>query len=170
MKRFFAFTLLLACTCYVVRADGGRLRFSKPAGPFLVTLFTMPEPLTPGPADFSVMVQDSATGHVLSDAAIQMHWTGPDGRVIEANALRGTAVNKLLSAANVSLPSSGTWHLEIDIQQGSRVGECGSTIIVEPGSRVAGLVWTFALLPVLACLLFVLNQRQKANARLNSSH
>jgi hypothetical protein len=170
MKRFLAFTLLLACTCCVARGDGGRLRFSKTAGPFLVTLFTTPEPLSPGPADFSVMVQDAATSHVLSDATIQMHLTAPDGRVVEANALRGAAVNKLLSAADVSLFASGTWHLEVDIRQGSRRGDCESTIVVEPGSRTTMLVWIFALLPVLACLLFCLNQLQKARTRLHSSH
>ena len=160
MKRILIFALLTLATNAF--ADGGRLRFSKPAGPFLVTLFTTPEPLTPGPADFSVMVQDAKSGDVLSDALVTLHLTSSQGGSISVAASHGIAVNRLLEAAQFNIPTSGTWTLHLDVQQGTQHSSLDSDIPVQPGSRKAALVWVFALLPVLALLLFILHQRQKA--------
>ena len=143
-------------------ADGGRLRFSKPSGPFLVTLFTTPEPLTPGPSDFSVMIQDAKTGDILSDAAVTLQLTSAQGVTINAVATHGIATNRLLQAAQFNIPSSGNWHLHLDIQQGTKTSSVDADMPVQQGSRRAALVWTFTALPLLAILLFILHQRQKA--------
>ena len=150
--------------CSAAFADGGHLRFSQAAGPFQVTLFTTPEPLTPGPADFSVMVQDGTTNQVLQDADIEITLTGPDGRVVAAHARAGLATNRLLQAANVVLPVVGAWHVSVAGEAGRprwlvRWRSCSSAL----DRAGVTLVWIFSLLPVFATMLFVLNQKQKAN-------
>ena len=154
-----------AFVCGVAFADGGHLRFSQAAGPFQVTLFTAPEPLTAGPADFSVMVQDGTSNQILPDADIDLTLTAADGRVVEAHARAGLATNKLLQAADVALPVVGAWHVVVQVKQGGRTGSCDADIVVGAGSRKRYLVWIFSLLPVFATMLFVLNQKQKSNVR-----
>jgi hypothetical protein len=171
MKRRLFLVLILISICTTCFADGGRLRFSKPAGPFQVTLFTSPEPLTPGPADFSVMVQDGVSNQVLPDADIQMKITASDGRVVQAHASAGAATNKLLQAAAVTLPTTGIWHLSVLVSEAGRSGICEAEILVEAGSRKASLVWIFSLLPVFLSMLFVLHQKKKSErARPSSAH
>ncbi len=162
LKRCSALTLFLLCLSCTAFADGGRLRFSRPTGPFLVTLFTMPEPLTPGPSDFSVMIQDAKTGDILSDAAVTLQLTSSEGATINAVASHGIATNRLLQAAQFDIPSSGNWHIHLHVEQGTRTSSLDADIPVQPGSRKAVLAWIFALLPVLAVLLFIFHQRQKA--------
>ena len=159
--RLFILVMLSVFACSAAFADGGHLRFSQAAGPFQVTLFTAPEPLTPGPADFSVMVQDGTSNQVLQDADIEITLTGPDARVVVAQARAGLATNKLLQAANVTLPVVGAWHVSVQVKQGGRVGSCDGDVVVGAGSRKSSLVWIFSLLPVFATMLFVLNQKQK---------
>ena len=161
--RLIILAMLSIFLCRAALADGGHLRFSQAAGPFQVTLFTTPEPLTPGPADFSVMVQDGTTNQVLQDADIEITLTGPDGRVVAAHARAGLATNRLLQAANVVLPVVGAWHVSVVVKQGGRAGSCDGALAVGAGSRRSYLVWIFSLLPVFATMLFVLNQKQKAN-------
>ena len=154
--------LLVLLSSIPAFGDGGRLRFSRAAGPFLVTLFTTPEPLTPGPADFSVMVQDAKTGDILSDAHVSLQLTSAQGKVMNADTSHGIATNRLLQAAQFDIPSSGNWSMRLTLQQGTRSASLDADMPVQAGSRKALLVWTFAALPVLALLLFVLHQRQKA--------
>ena len=162
MKKHILLLLMLPAISAAAHADGGRLRFSKPAGPFLVTLFTTPEPLTPGPTDFSVMIQDVKSGDILSDAAVAMKLTSDQGATIDASASHGIATNRLLQAAEFNIPSSGNWHLHLDVRQGTLTSSVDADISVQTGSRKAVLAWIFALLPLLAVLLFILHQRQKA--------
>ncbi len=155
------YVLLVVISGTSAHADGGRLRFSKTAGPFLITLFTTPEPLTPGPADFSVMVQDAVTGQILPDAVVTLQLDEQDGRTIRAIADHHRATNQLMQAAALSLPSVGSFRLHLVVRDASREASTDSSLIVQPGSRTAPLIWTFALLPFLAVLLFALQQRQK---------
>ncbi len=143
------------------QADGGRLRFSKTAGPFLITLFTTPEPLTPGPADFSVMIQDAETGKILPDAVVTMDWSSAGRETIRARTRQNVATNKLLTAAEIVLPAAADWHLQMHVEEASRSAACETDIRVEPGSRTALLVWIFALIPFVCVGLFLLHQRQK---------
>jgi len=161
MKKLLIIILFLCCG--QAFADGGRLRFSTVSGPFLITLFSTPEPLTPGPIDLSVMVQDVKSGEVLSDAhvGIDLQQQNGDGSTIHAEATHSRAVNKLLQAADIEIPASGSWRMCITVQQGSHSTVLDAVIPVEPGSRKTKLVWIFGSLPALALVLFVLHQLQK---------
>ena len=58
-------TLIVLGLETAVWADGGTLRTRQQAGPFIVSIFTAPEPLRAGPVDVSVLVQSSG-GTVLT--------------------------------------------------------------------------------------------------------
>jgi len=164
MKRIILCAILFLASADCMFADGGRLRFSRTAGPFLVTLFTTPEPLTPGTVDFSVMVQDAKSGDILQDAQVTLDLTEADttGDEIHAVASHGIAANRLLQAAEFDLPKSGVWRIHVNVDQGARSAALDESIVVDAGSRKAPLVWIFGLLPVLAIALFILQQRQKS--------
>ena len=55
----------------VVRADVAVLRTRQPAGPFIVSVFTAPEPLRVGLVEVRVVVQ-SKEGAVLTDAVVDI--------------------------------------------------------------------------------------------------
>jgi hypothetical protein len=112
------------------------------------------------------MVQDGVSNQVLPDADIQMTITASDGHVVEAHASAGAATNKLLQAAEFTLPTTGIWHLSIQVKQAGRSGACNADIPVEAGSRRVSLVWIFSLLPVFLSMLFVLHQKKKNETRI----
>ncbi|HTU49602.1 MAG TPA: hypothetical protein VMF56_03355 [Acidobacteriaceae bacterium] len=148
-------------------ADGGRLRFRRAAGPFIVTLFTTPDPLTAGRADFSVAVERAGMPGLVQDAHIDLILTPADGDggQIVLHASHKEATSKWLQAANFSLPARGIWHVQVVVRRGQEVGECfGEVRVRAPGTR--DLMWDILPVP-LGALLFVLHQnlKQKYNRK-----
>ncbi|MGH9605854.1 MAG: hypothetical protein ACRD3N_09160 [Terracidiphilus sp.] len=142
-------------------ADGGRLRFREHAGPFIVTLFTTPDPLTRGRADFSVAVERAGTPGLIEDAHVDFILTPADGhgRQLVLHASHAAATSKWLQAANFSLPAHGLWHVKVVVQRGQEVGECsGEVRIRATGTR--DLAWDILPVP-LAALFFVLHETRK---------
>jgi hypothetical protein len=157
--------LLLVLLCVgcarVALADGGRLRFREPAGPFVVTLFTTPDPLTKGRVDFSVAVERAGEPGLVEDAQIDLILTPANGRggTMVLHASHAAATSRWLQAANFSLPAAGIWNVTVRVRQGSEWGECSGTVRVKAtGTRD----WMWDVLPVpLAGLLFLLHGRRK---------
>jgi hypothetical protein len=164
--------ILIACCLLGVAApayaDGGRLRMHAPAGPFVVTLFTTPDPLRADDADFSVALERAATGALVNDANITLILTpaaeGERGR-IELAATRAAATSAFLQAADVKLPHPGSWKVTVAVRQGSESGECSTTLDVLPKSSLGGQIfWEIMLVPFLI-LLFAVHQRLKSKQR-----
>lgn len=146
-------------------ADGGRLRFREPAGPFVVTLFTTPDPLTMGRADFSVAVERAGEPGLVEDAQVELILTPENahGRQLVVDASRAAATSKWLQAANFSLPAEGLWKVKVVVRRRREMGECSGEVQVKPaGTR--NLVWDVLPVP-LAGLLFLLHQRRKKRYR-----
>ena len=117
--RAVAITIILSALGVqaTVWADGGLLRARRAAGPFIVSIFTAPEPLRAGPVDVSVLVQSSG-GAVLTEAAVDIlveSTTRPIERR-QARATHDAASNKLTSAAVVDLPAAGEWTLTVSVR------------------------------------------------------
>ena len=144
-------------------ADGGRLRFRRPAGPFIVTLFTTPDPLTTGRADFSVAVERAGMRGLVEDVHVDIILTPATGhgRQIVLHASHASATSKWLQAANFSLPAQGLWQVTVVVRHGREVGRCsGEVHVVRGGARHL----TLDILPVpLVALLLVLHERRKRN-------
>jgi hypothetical protein len=148
-------------------ADGGRLRLHAPAGPFVVTLFTTPDPLRADDADFSVALERASSGALVNDADITLILTPAEGERgrIELQATRAAATSAFLQAADVKLPHPGSWKVTVAVRQGSESGECSTTLDVLPKSPLGGQIfWEVLLVPFLA-LLFAVHQRLKSKQR-----
>ena len=155
--------LLCAVCARAALADGGRLRFREAAGPFVVTLFTTPDPLTAGRADFSVAVEQA--GKLVEDAQIDLILTraeGPGGTLV-VHATHAAATSRWLEAANFSLPAAGVWRVTVRVQRGAEAGACSGEVEVRAARAQP---WMWDVLPVpLAGLLLLLHRNRKRKYR-----
>jgi hypothetical protein len=155
-------------------ADGGAVISQQKAGPWLVTLFGSPTPLRAGPADLSVMIQDSATGAPVLDQPVSVKvqatatpgseaWMPPccsmkkDAGIVAAT--HAAAQNKLLYAANIILPASGAHDVIIRIGKPEDAEILTANLDVQPPAAPLSHYWTFLAAPPLLIGLFALNQR-----------
>lgn len=142
-------------------ADG--CNFANRPGPFVVTLFTTPDPLTPGRADFSVVVERPGVQGIVSDARVTFVLTPADGQgePITLQATHGQATTRFLEAANFSLPKQGLWRIAIHVSQGAESGVCTGEFRVAPPNLITNEVaWQIAIVPIMM-LLFLLHQWRK---------
>lgn len=142
-------------------ADGGTVQFHKQAGPFDVTLFSSPVPLRAGKADLSVMVQKASDNSNIQNANVTVHLRkATSDNVVEvvAPATHGKATNKLLYAAELTIPSPGAWQVNVEVNAAGTTATAAGQIEVLPPQAPAVSYWGyFALIPF-AILLFVFNR------------
>jgi hypothetical protein len=162
MRTRFRLVLLIVAIIACVqsaRADGGRLRFRQPAGPFIVTLFTTPDPLTQGHADFSVAVERAGQPGLVEDADVQLILTPANGHALALHASHAAATSKWLQAANFSIPARGLWQVTVVVRRGNQIGQCSGAIRVgAAGPR--DLTWDVLPVPLVG-LFLLLHQRRK---------
>lgn len=149
-------------------ADDAHLQMRQVAGPFVVSLFTTPEVLAVGPADVSVLVEQGATPRVLLDAEVSVTLMRHDGGAppIHARLRHADAANRLLQAAQISLPSPGVWDAAVVVREGGSMATAPAQLVVAPYSSRRGTVWGFALLPAAVVALFLMTERQRRRARM----
>jgi hypothetical protein len=165
MKRFLAGLLLCAGILF---ADGGAIQFQGPAGPFDVTVFGAPTPLRIGTADLSVLVKKTAGGTPILDADVTLHLVKTvDGKIIEVTArpTHEKASNKLLYAANMRIPSNGSWRVDVVVKQGSTSAQISGRMFVLPPQPPLMKYWGYFVLVPLVGLLFAISQRLKRQRR-----
>jgi len=139
--------------------DGGTLRVMEPSGPFVVGVFSTPEPLRVAPADLSVLVLERTGGNPVLDAAVSLEVrppAGADAGPQRLEATRGQATNKLLYAAPFLPGTPGDWTLHVTVTRGVQSTEVGCTLPV--ASDQAGLVgiWPYLAIPPVAIALYAL--------------
>ncbi len=145
-----------------VSADGGLMRARQEAGPFIVSIFTAPEPLHAGPVEVSVIVQSSG-GKVLTDAVVDFLIESAT-RPFEqrrASATHNAASNKLAQAAVVDLSVAGPWTLTVSVRRGGDSATVTCVLPVAPAQSQIRLVWPWLLAPPVVIALFALNQTLK---------
>jgi hypothetical protein len=99
-------------------ADGGTLRASQQRGPYQIAVFTDPTSLRVGAVDVSVWVQDSELGQLQEDCEIVVDAThSANHRTITAVATQELATNKLMRAAQLEIPSPGTWRFDVKVRR-----------------------------------------------------
>jgi hypothetical protein len=165
-----AVVLMLGIWATAARADGGAMLLHQDAGAFTITLFAAPQPLRTGAADFSVMVQDRASGEVLLDPMIDLT-IAPEAASTSQQTVRlakGQASNRLLQASTVHFASAGKWRLTLLVRRGNGEARLSTDCIVEPDNSRATLVWFYVLLPVAIILLFVIHQVLKLRTEVSA--
>ena len=167
MTRRYLILVLLLFLAGRAFADGGRLRFRQNAGPFTVTLFTTPDPLTKGRADFSVAVERAGSTGLVENAHVTFILTpeqGPNQKQahpIPLHAPRRQATSRFLQAANFKLPSAGLWSIDVIVQEGHQVGRCSGQFLVRKQDLATDeRAWQIAFVPIMV-LLFLLHQWRK---------
>ncbi len=157
MKRFLLAMAVVLLGTTTAHGDGGRMLLHQDSGPFTVTLFAAPQPLSVGVADISVMVQDRISGDVLLDPVIDV--TLDQQAPVRLSA--GQSSNRLLQAATVHFPRAGKWKVEIAIRRGQDVAQLTTECDVEADHSRATLVWFYCLLPAVVIMLFAVHQGLK---------
>lgn len=141
-------------------ADGGTVQLRKEAGALLITVFTSPSPLSAGPADVSLLLQQRNGLEPVLDADVSMRLrTDASDTEIQALPTRQQAQNKLLYAAPVTLPESGKWRLALTIFRNGERTDATGTIDVAPAPEKALSYWSYIAFPALMIALFVVRER-----------
>ena len=139
-------------------ADGGVVQFEKSAGPFVITVFTMPSPLRAGPVDISLMIQSRDSQQPVLDCQALVQLRKEGAMSIRSEATHEAAQNKLLYAALVEVPESGLWELEAEIKHGDVSINVAGEINVASSAPVLLVYWRSLALPPLFISLFAVNQ------------
>lgn len=166
-RRYLLLILLLILTGRAF-ADGGRLQFRKPAGPFTVTLFTTPDPLTRGRADFSVAVERANSTGLVENAQVTFLLTNQNNpsQRITLHASRSQATSRFLQAANFTLPAAGLWSIHILVKDGNQTGQCsGQFRVRKQDLATSERAWQIAFVPIMVLLFFLHQWRKKEVAR-----
>jgi hypothetical protein len=166
MKRKYLWAMLLVGTLTVpcARGDGGRVQMHENAGPFVVTLFSIPDDLVTNPADLSVGVEDAATGEFVNDANVRFTLTKVDGTPadrIVAMATEGSVGGGILKSAEITLPRAGLWHILVEVSKGKKQGECSMDLTVSTAHTRTYELWAAAISPPVFVSLFLIHQRRK---------
>jgi hypothetical protein len=146
------------------RGDGGRVQMHERAGPFVVTLFSVPDNLVAGPADLSVGVEDAETGEMIDDAEISLSLSLLDSgsaNPIMVTLTRGASTNGIMQAAQVTFTSAGHWHVALVVTHQGMRGRCSTNVDVGTPHRQAYEVWFAGVTPFLVALLFIVHQSRK---------
>ncbi len=139
--------------------DGGTVRLIERSGPFVITVFSAPEPLRVGPADLSILVQDEADDAPVLDARISLEAVPPPGgagEVVRLEATRAQAINKLFYATPFTPRQPGAWTLGVRVHRGAHVAEAQAVLPVGPAPPGLLRIWPYLALPPAAVALYAL--------------
>lgn len=127
----------------VADANGGTLRLSRvPAGPYLISGWTRPDPPRVGRLDLSVAVMTPDTAQAILNAEVRATATlmarqeGPAGTRLE----RGGGGNLLLYHGNLEVPAAGPWRVLIQAGGPAGSGIAVFELEVRPSLPIAGPV------------------------------
>jgi hypothetical protein len=141
-------------------ADGGTVQLRKQAGPFMITVFTAPAPLSAGPVDISLLLQNRNGLEPVLDASVSLILRSEaSGAEMQARPTREQAQNKLLYAAPVTLAESGKWQLDVTILRNGERTESTGIIDVAPAFEMASSYWGYIAFPPLIIVAFVVRER-----------
>ena len=156
--RAVALLLVLAVAAPAL-ADGGLVRISQPAGPWMVTVFSSPTPLRAGPLDLSVLVRDPVADRSVLDAEVHVSLYEVEGsRAVHASATHAEATNKLLYAALLDLPAPGHWEARLLIRRGEQTAELSFPFEAAPPLPPWRAYWFYFALPAVGIGLYALHQ------------
>jgi hypothetical protein len=141
-------------------ADGGAVQLQQADGAFVITVFTAPTPLRAGVADISVLVQtrDGSEAVLDADVRLELRSSTNDGATVRAAATREQATNKLLYAATVNVPSTGSWQLHVAVRRGDDRAEVTCQLAVAAPLPRLLAHWPYLAFPPATVLIFALHQ------------
>lgn len=162
--RWFSVVVCIAAAAaiwpHVAWADGGVPLTMRDVGGYRIAVFAEPAPLRAGPVDISVMVQDAQSGEQLDDTMIdvRVQSVGPVVVRRDSPATEEAATNKLFKAAHLTLPFSGHWQVQVEVD--GRYGKAEVTAEMVAGTALPRWqrLWAWFTWPAVPVGLFLLNQ------------
>ncbi|HZQ52179.1 MAG TPA: hypothetical protein VFB14_08280 [Bryobacteraceae bacterium] len=143
----------------VLWADGGAVLLRNQAGSLRITVFGSPAPLRAAKNDISAMVQKTSDQSSVLNAKVSVHLTNasPEKVVaISAPATHDKATNKLLYAAELTVPSPGDWQLSVHVEaNGETADVAGKVTVLAPRPPLMAYWPYFVLVPLIVFLFFV---------------
>ncbi len=127
----------------VVQAHGGGIPqlTNAETGPYLVSVWTQPDPLRVGEVHFTVAVSEPGrsqqeAGSPVLDATIELTLIAADEneRPLNVSATHTEAVNKLFYEADIDVPGQGIWQVITTVAGPAGTGETEFSIEVLPFS------------------------------------
>jgi hypothetical protein len=124
-------------------ANGGTPQLTKAqAGPYMVSVWTQPEPPRVGLLHISVAVMRPPTGEPVLDATVRLTAQSLDqpGARLVAHATREQGNSKLFYDTTLALPTPGRWRFTVQVQGAAGEGSAAFTLTAMPP---ASLPWLF---------------------------
>jgi hypothetical protein len=170
--RCLVFICCFLCSSSRLRADGGTVRAHEQAGAYRVTVFTSPTPLRAGLVDFTVLVQDAASGECVPQARATLRLTArKTGGFLEHPATAEAATNKLYLAAVLELPDPGWWDVDIAIQGPQGPARVRFGVQADDALPRWQELWPWFAWPALVVLIFIVQRALvRRTLRLNAAH
>jgi hypothetical protein len=159
---FFRFLLpaAVALAQATAFADGGAVQLGQEAGGLVITVFSSPSPLSVGPADISLLLQNREGLEPVLDANVSLAFRAYDsGLEFHARPTRDQARNKLLYAAPVMFSQPGKWRITVTIDRNGKQARAVGSLEVAPASRKAVSYAGYLAFPLVMIGLFVVRER-----------
>lgn len=162
-----AISLVASARQAEAHAGGQPQLINGQAGPFLVSVWSLPNPLVSGEVNFILAVAETQTINgvdeavVVLDADVELIFTSEAGETIRVDATHQNASNKLFYEAYFELPEAGEWNAVVNVNY---EGESGSVpFVAAADAPPLNINWTLLggiVLVLLAVGWFIWQARQ----------
>jgi hypothetical protein len=139
--------------------DGGTVQLRQEAGDLVITVFASPGPLSAGPVDISLLLQNRDGLEPVLDAKVCLILREDDSGVeLQARPTREQARNKLLYAAPVIFSKPGKWHILVTVLQNGKEINTAGILEVAPAPDMAASYAGYIAFPPVVIGLFMVRQ------------
>ena len=161
--RFRLLPLWVAVSCWAPAwGDGPHVAFHGTEGAYTVTLFSAPDPLVAGPAEFSLLVQNASDGALAAAGGAKGRLALSGSPAIAFAFAPGGGGNAQMAGATVQLPQSGSYALQLDLSEPPGVVvHFAGVLPVEPNHGKRNTVLWAVFVPPMIVFLFLANQYGK---------
>lgn len=184
MKLFWgtiALFLVYSTLSEIAEAHGGGVPqlSNVEVGPYVVTIWTQPDPLRVGIIHFTVAVTELLTdstssesnGTVVVDAfvRIRLKSLSESGVTICTEATHENALNKLFFEADVDIPLDKWWQVTVDVLGPAGAGTTRFDIQVFPARTMTWRLMISVVLMILAAIVLNRLRNQRRHRRIGSA-
>ena len=159
--RFLLVTAVVAVLAQApALADGGTVQMRQEAGGLVITVFTSPTPLSSGPVDISVLLQNRDGLEPVLDANVSLVLSSDDSEIVfQAPPTREQARNKLLYAAPATFSKPGMWRMALTVERDGKDTRVAGILKVDPAPEKAASYVGYIAFPPVMIGLFLVRER-----------
>jgi hypothetical protein len=154
--------------------DDQVLRLSQQQGPFAISVYGPSGELSPGHADFGVLVQDRNSHEVVLDSEVDLGLRDTNGKEPTAAIVRASPgdENKLLFTADLPLDIPGTQILDVTVRRANNSASVSTPLEIVATSET-GFTFRWSYIVTVAvgavlCLVYFWRHRTSKSARLTA--